>query len=120
MVAAITDLCPGLQPELDAARRGFTDGDFTIGAAAPKEGGGSISAGKYEAWNPSPNCTLVAYDAAGGAIARIERYVGLHHPGRHRPRRVGRMLHLAGGMKPRRFAWNAATTARERTRNGRP
>jgi len=70
VVAAITDLCPGLQPELDAARRGFTDGDFTIGAAAPKEGGGSISAGKYEAWNPSPNCTLVAYDAAGGSIAQ--------------------------------------------------
>lgn len=70
VVAAITDLCPGLQPELDAARRGFTDGDFTIGAAAPKEGGGSISAGKYEAWNPSPSCTLVAYDAAGGALAQ--------------------------------------------------
>ena len=70
VVAAINDLCPGLQPELDAARRGFTDGDFTIGAAAPKEGGGSISAGKYEAWNPSPNCTLVAYDAAGGSIAQ--------------------------------------------------
>ncbi|MDF9752043.1 hypothetical protein [Arthrobacter sp. ES3-54] len=66
---AIADLCPGLQPELDAAGRGFTDGDFTIGAAAPKEGGGSISAGRYEAWNPSPNCTLVVYDAAGGTIA---------------------------------------------------
>lgn len=66
---AIADLCPGLQPELEAAGRGFTDGDFTIGAAAPKEGGGSISAGKYEAWNPSANCTLVVYDAAGGTVA---------------------------------------------------
>lgn len=69
VVAAITDLCPGLQPELDAARHGFTDGDFTIGAAEPKDGGGSIAAGKYEAWNPSPNCTLVARDAAGGTLA---------------------------------------------------
>ena len=64
----VANLCPGLQPELDAARRGFTDGDFTIGAAAPKGGSGSISAGKYEAWNPSANCTLVVYNAAGGTI----------------------------------------------------
>lgn len=64
----IANLCPGLQPELDAARRGFTDGEFIIGAAAPKDGSGSISAGKYEAWNPSPNCTLVVYNAAGGTI----------------------------------------------------
>lgn len=64
----IANLCPGLQPELDAARRGFTDGDFTIGTAAPKAGSGSISAGKYKAWNPSPNCTLVVYNAAGGTI----------------------------------------------------
>jgi hypothetical protein len=69
VVDAIAALCPGLQPELDAAGRGFTDGDFTIGAAAPKAASGSISAGKYEAWNPSPSCTLAAYDAGGGTIA---------------------------------------------------
>lgn len=68
-VDAIAELCPGLQPQLEAARRGFTDGSFTIGAPAPKEGGGSISVGKYEAWNPSPSCTLAAYDAAGNTIA---------------------------------------------------
>ncbi len=68
-VDAIAGLCPSLQPELDAAGRGFTDGEFTIGAAAAKDGSGSISAGKYEAWNPSPTCTLVAYDDAGGTIA---------------------------------------------------
>ena len=68
-VDAIAELCPGLQPQLDAARRGFTDGSFTIGAPAPKPGGGSISAGKYEAWNPSPSCTLAAYDATGNTVA---------------------------------------------------
>ena len=66
---AVAELCPGLQPQLDAARRGFTDGSFTIGAPAPKAGGGSISAGKYEAWNPSPSCSLAAYDTAGNTIA---------------------------------------------------
>ncbi|CAI3804884.1 hypothetical protein NKCBBBOE_03711 [Pseudarthrobacter sp. MM222] len=65
----ITGLCPGLQPELDAAGRGFTDGDYTIGDAAPKEGAGSISSGSYEAWNPSPTCLLTAFDAAGGTLA---------------------------------------------------
>lgn len=69
VVDAITGLCPALQPELDAAARGFTDGDFTIGAAAPKEGSGSIAAGRYEAWSPSPTCQLLAYDAAGATIA---------------------------------------------------
>jgi hypothetical protein len=67
--AAVADLCPGLQPELDAAARGFTDGEFTIGAAAASKGTGSIAPGNYEAWNPSPTCMLVAYDAAGGRIA---------------------------------------------------
>lgn len=69
-VDAIAELCPGLQPELVAARNGFTDGDFTIGAPAPKAGSGSISAGKYMAWNPSPTCTLAAYNAAGDTVAK--------------------------------------------------
>lgn len=69
VVEAIAGLCPALQPELDAAARGFTDGEFAIGAADAKEGGGSISAGRYEAWNPSETCLLLAYDAAGGTIA---------------------------------------------------
>lgn len=66
---AIADLCPALQPEFDAAGRGFTDGEFSIGTAAAKDGSGSISAGTYEAWNPSATCTLVAYDASGGTLA---------------------------------------------------
>lgn len=70
VVDAITGLCPGLQPELDAAGRGFTDGDFTVGDAAPsKEGKGSISSGSYEAWSPSPTCQLTAFDAGGGTLA---------------------------------------------------
>ena len=66
---AIAALCPALQPEFDAAGRGFTDGEFSIGTAAAKDGSGSISAGTYEAWNPSATCTLVAYDASGGTLA---------------------------------------------------
>jgi hypothetical protein len=66
---AITNLCPELKPELDAAGRGFTDGEFTIGEAAPKDGQGSIASGSYEAWNPSAMCQLTAFDAAGGTLA---------------------------------------------------
>jgi hypothetical protein len=69
VVDAITGLCPALQPELDAAGRGFTDGEYSIGDAAPKEGKGSISAGSYEAWSPSPTCQLTAFDAGGGTLA---------------------------------------------------
>jgi hypothetical protein len=69
VVDAIAALCPALQPELDAAARGFTDGEFTIGAAAAQEGSGSISAGTYEAWSPSPTCQLLAFDDAGATIA---------------------------------------------------
>jgi len=69
VVDAITGLCPGLKPELDAAGRGFTDGEYTIGEAAPKEGKGSIAAGSYQAFNPSPTCQLTAFDAAGGTLA---------------------------------------------------
>jgi len=70
--AAIANLCPGLQPELEAASHGFTDGDFTLGADAPKADNGPIAAGKYEAWNPSPSCTLAAYDAARHVIAESD------------------------------------------------
>lgn len=69
VVDVITGLCPGLKPELDAAGRGFTDGEYTIGEPASKEGAGSISAGTYEAWNPSETCQLTAFDAAGGTLA---------------------------------------------------
>lgn len=69
VVEAITRLCPGLQPELDAAARGFTDGEYSIGNAAASNGTGSISSGTYEAWNPSPGCQLAAYNAAGGLLA---------------------------------------------------
>lgn len=69
VVDAVTGLCPGLQPELEAAARGFTDGEYSIGEPAPKDGGGSITAGSYEAWNPSPTCQLTAFDAAGGTLA---------------------------------------------------
>lgn len=72
VVDAIAGLCPGLQPELDAAGRGFTDGEFEVGAAAAKEGGGSISAGRYEAWSPSSTCLLLAYDDAGGTVAESD------------------------------------------------
>lgn len=68
---AIAGLCPALQPELDAAARGFTDGEFAVGAAAAKEGG-SISAGRYEAWSPSSTCLLLAYDDAGGTVAESD------------------------------------------------
>lgn len=66
--AAIAELCPGLKPELAEAGRGFPDGDFSIGAPAPKAGAGTVAAGTYEAWNPSAGCTLTAYDAAGNTV----------------------------------------------------
>lgn len=69
VVEAVTRLCPALQPELDAAARGFTDGEYSIGDAAASNGTGSISSGTYEAWNPSPGCQLRAYDATGGLLA---------------------------------------------------
>lgn len=68
--AAVANLCPGLKPELDAAGRGFTDGEYGIGEAAPKEGKGTISSGTYQAWNPSGSCQLTAFDAAGKALAQ--------------------------------------------------
>lgn len=64
----IAELCPGLKPELTAAGHGFPDGDFNVGAPAPDNNGGSIAAGRYEAWNPSPGCMLTVYDAAGKAV----------------------------------------------------
>jgi hypothetical protein len=67
--AAVADLCPGLQPELDAAGHGFTDGEYSIGEAAPTEGKGSIASGTYQAWNPSATCQLMALDAAGSTLA---------------------------------------------------
>lgn len=74
-IAAIANLCPGLQPELDAAGRAFTDGAYTVDpaatatAAATDGGSGAIPPGTYEAWNPSPTCLLIAYDADGVNVA---------------------------------------------------
>ncbi|WP_306908028.1 hypothetical protein [Arthrobacter sp. B3I9] len=69
MVDAIAALCPGLQPELVAAARGFSDGEYTVGEAAAKDGSGSVALGSYEAWNPSETCQLTAFDAAGRTLA---------------------------------------------------
>ena len=64
---AITALCPDLLPDLEAAGRGFTDGMFSVGAAAPTGDNPSIAPGTYRAYGAPEDCTISVY-AADGAL----------------------------------------------------
>ncbi|CAG6395404.1 hypothetical protein NMG29_29640 [Streptomyces cocklensis] len=65
--AAVTALCPDQQPVIDAARRGFGDGTFTVAAKAVP--GRSVAPGGYRAPNPSPSCTWRVTGANGATLA---------------------------------------------------
>ncbi|MFG1806380.1 hypothetical protein [Streptomyces sp. NPDC049040] len=64
--AAVGALCPDQQPVIDAARRGFADGTFTVaGTAVP---GTSVAPGSYRAPHPSPSCSWRVTGANGATL----------------------------------------------------
>lgn len=65
---AIGSLCPEMQPELDAAARGFPDGTFTVGQAAPHSEKPSIAPGTYRAYGAPEGCTISVYAGNGSLI----------------------------------------------------
>lgn len=69
---AIASLCPGLQPVLEAAARGFPDGVFAVGEAAPRAESPSIAAGTYGAYGSSEECTISVYAGSGELIGSFD------------------------------------------------
>ncbi|WP_327291382.1 hypothetical protein [Streptomyces sp. NBC_01198] len=64
--AAVSALCPDQQSVIDAARRGFGDGTFTVAAkAVPAK---SVAPGRYRAPNPSPSCNWRVTGAGGATL----------------------------------------------------
>ena len=61
---AVTSLCPELLPELEAADRGFPDGVFAVGAAAPSGDAPSVAPGTYRVYGMPPGCTISVYSGA--------------------------------------------------------
>ncbi|WP_333768145.1 hypothetical protein [Streptomyces sp. IBSBF 2435] len=64
--AAVSALCPDQQPVIDAARRGFGDGTFTV--AATSAPGTSVTPGRYRAPHPSPSCNWRVTGANGATL----------------------------------------------------
>lgn len=62
---AIAALCPELLPELEAAGRGFPDGIFSVGGAAPHAEEPSIEPGTYRAYGLPEGCSLLVYAGSG-------------------------------------------------------
>lgn len=69
---AIGSLCPEMQPELDAAARGFPDGTFTVGQAAPHSEKPSIAPGTYRAYGAPEGCTISVYAGNGSLIGAYD------------------------------------------------
>ncbi len=75
--AAVGGLCPDQQGVVDAARGGFGDGTFTVGAkAAP---GTVVVPGGYRAPHTSASCTW-RVTGAGGAVLASGRGTGADSP----------------------------------------
>lgn len=64
---AIAALCPELLPELEASGRGFPDGVFSVGPAAPHGDEPSVEPGTYRSYGAPAGCTLSVY-AGGGEL----------------------------------------------------
>ncbi|MFI0943732.1 hypothetical protein [Streptomyces sp. NPDC021020] len=75
--AAVGGLCPDQQGVVDAARRGFADGTFTVGAKAVP--GTVVVPGVYRAPHPSASCSWRA-TGADGAVLASGRGTGAGHP----------------------------------------
>jgi hypothetical protein len=71
-VDAIGLLCPEMQPELDAAGRGFPDGTFSVGQAAPHSEKPSIAPGTYRAYGAPEGCTISVYGGNGNLIGTYD------------------------------------------------
>lgn len=69
---AVASLCPELQPDLDAASRGFPDGVFSIGEAAPHADNPSVAAGTYRAYGSPEGCELSLYAGSGDLIGSYD------------------------------------------------
>ncbi|SHL09947.1 hypothetical protein [Actinacidiphila paucisporea] len=65
--AAVSALCPGQQPVVDAARHGFGDGTFTVAAKAVP--GTSVARGSYRVPHPSSTCSWRVTGANGATLA---------------------------------------------------
>ncbi|MFI0722970.1 hypothetical protein [Streptomyces sp. NPDC021224] len=65
--AAVGGLCPDQQGVVDAARRGFADGTYTVGAKTVP--GTVVVPGVYRAPHPSASCSWRATGADGSVLA---------------------------------------------------
>lgn len=65
--AAVAGLCPDQQGVIDAARRGFGDGTFTIASRAVP--GSTVVPGGYRAVGASPSCAWRVTGADGAVLA---------------------------------------------------
>lgn len=65
--AAVSALCPAQQGVVDAARRGFGDGTFTVAASAVP--GKAVAPGRYRAPHPSPSCSWQVTGADGATLS---------------------------------------------------
>ncbi|MCQ2001743.1 hypothetical protein [Arthrobacter zhaoxinii] len=62
---AVAALCPELLPVLEAAKLGFPDGVFSVGAAAPHGEQPSIAPGIYRAYGQPEGCLITVYTGSG-------------------------------------------------------
>lgn len=69
---AIAALCPELLPALEAAGRGFPDGVFSVGAAAPHSDEPSVEPGTYRAYGAPADCTISVYAGGGELIGSYD------------------------------------------------